>query len=248
MRNFSRYAHTYDEYADVQKLVALKLLKGLDGKVFNKILELGCGTGNYTLLLKDKFRQAELKAVDISGRMIEVAREKLNHKQIDFVIADAETVKLDENFDCITSNACFQWFDDLGKAMQVYKRLLKKGGTILFSLFGPSTFRELNTSLRYMLDNSPVDAKHFISKDRMKEILERNFKRVEIKEAVYKESFLHLRDLLHKIKYSGISADWLNGKVSFNRRLLNRWEEVYLNKFKQIKATYQVFFCRGING
>lgn len=247
MRNFSRYAYTYDRYADIQKLSALKLLKDLDGKVFRKILEIGCGTGNYTLLLKNKFRQAKFKAIDISGKMIEVAREKLNDNQIDFITADAETVNIDENFDCITSNACFQWFDDLGKTLEKYTHLLNKDGTILFSIFGPSTFLELNTSLRCILEDVSLGVTRFMSKDTIKEILKRNFKRVKIKEAVYKESFLHLRGLLHKIKYSGISVGALNGKVSFNRRLLNRWEEIYLahSGGKQIEVTYQVFFCQG---
>lgn len=248
IRNFSRYAYTYDRYADIQKLTALKLLEDLDGQVFSKILELGCGTGNYTQLLRNKFRPALLKAIDISRQMIEVARQKLNDKRVDFIVADAETLSVDENFDCITSNACFQWFDDLGQTMQIYKRLLKKDGTILFSIFGPLTFRELNTSLRSILENSSPSANQFMGKDRIKEILERNFKSVRIKEAMYKETFARLRDLLHKIKYSGISAGALNGKISFNRRLLKRLEEIYLDKFKQIKATYQVFFCRGLKG
>ena len=246
IRNFSKYAYTYDRYADIQKLTALKLLEDLDGEVFRKILEIGCGTGNYTLLLRNKFRLALLKVIDISGKMVEVARQKLNDKQIDFIAADAENISVDENFDCITSNACFQWFDDLGKTMEKYTHLLNQDGVILFSIFGPSTFYELNASLRGILENVSVNANHFMSKDRIKEILERNFKRVKLKEVVYKESFLHLRDLLHKIKYSGISIGTLNGKASFNSRLLSRWEEIYLDKFKQIEATYQVFFCRGI--
>lgn len=247
IRNFSRHAYTYDRYADIQNLAALRLLEDLDGEVFGRILEVGCGTGNYTFLLRDKFRPAKLKAIDISGRMIEVARKKLNGRQVDFLVADAEKLNVAENFDCITSNACFQWFDDLGEALRNYKRLLRKGGTILFSVFGPATFRELNISLRSILEKPSPGINKFMDKERLKDVLNQNFKRVRIEEARYEEIFMHLQDLLRKIKYSGISTGALKGKVPFSRRFLSRLEKTYLDKFRRIKASYQVFFCRGIN-
>lgn len=62
--NFSRYAHLYDKYAGVQNQAALELVSSLKNNNFSKILELGCGTGNYTLMLREKFRDARIKAVE----------------------------------------------------------------------------------------------------------------------------------------------------------------------------------------
>lgn len=245
--NFSRHAHVYDQYADVQRKAGFELLSRIKKGYFNRILEAGCGTGNYTLLLKNKFKDARIKAVDISGKMIEVAGDKLRDRDIELMVLDAETMDLDEEFDLITSNACFQWFEDLEKALLRYKNLLKEDGVILFSVFGPLTFQELDFSLRRVLRHSSIAAAGFISQEKLENILYDNFKDVMIEEIKYEESFPSLMDLLNKIKYTGIRGCGLGNK-SFNRRTLKEIEQVYLNKFHKIKATYQVFFCQGRMG
>jgi len=247
--NFSRYAHLYDQYAAVQNQAAFELAGSLKNNNFSKILELGCGTGNYTLLLWDRFRGARIKALDISEEMICVARNKLKNKDIEFVVADAEKIIPDMidpiNFDLITSNACFQWLSDLGKALRGYAKLLRRGGSVNFSIFGPRTFHELDTVLKNVLEESRLDSAYFCNHDSLKEMLKDNFKSVKINEVCYKESFNSLKGLLEKIKYSGIRGNGLSRKVYFSRGLLTRLEKAYRDRFQEIRATYQVFFCRG---
>jgi len=243
--NFSRYAYTYDRYADAQRKAAFGLLSWLEKDRFNRILELGCGTGNYTLLLREKFKKATIAAVDISDKMIEVSSDKLRDKGIEFMARDAENLNLDKGFDLITSNACFHWFKDMGKALLRYRDLLKKDGIILFSTFGPLTFRELNTSLRSVFKDSSIAADNFIPIGKVEKILRDNFKDVTIKETRFEESFASLRDLLNKIKHTGTRGEGLGSNISFGRRALGEIEKTYLKKFHTIKATYQVFFCRG---
>ncbi|PIP21278.1 MAG: malonyl-[acyl-carrier protein] O-methyltransferase BioC [Candidatus Omnitrophica bacterium CG23_combo_of_CG06-09_8_20_14_all_40_11] len=246
-RNFSRCAYLYDRYADVQKKAALEILGGIEDYSFSKVLEIGCGTGNYTFLLREKFKKARITALDISGKMVEVAREKLKDKDIEFIVADGESVNFpDEDFDLVTSNACFQWFENLEAALQKYKSLLKKDGLILFSIFGPLTFRELNASLESLLQNMPIAANNFMNKDKIKKILSNNFKEFKIRELRYEESFASLLRLLNKIKYTGIRGNGLGSKISLGWRYLKKLEEAYLNKFQQIKVTYQIFFCQGL--
>lgn len=244
IRNFSRYAYLYDRYADTQKIAALKLLAEIKENSFNKILEIGCGTGNYTLLLREKFKSAALKVIDISEKMMEVALGKLKNAGIKFIIADAETIKLDEKFDLITSNACFQWFNNLTNALLKYKGLLNKGGIISFSVFGPLTFRELNASLIFVFKNVSVSADKFMPKEKIEEILKQNFTQVAIKEIIREESLPDLKSLLNKIKYTGIRGQGLNGKILFTPRIFKQLEAVYLDKFKQIKVTSQIFLCQ----
>ncbi|MHC4220939.1 MAG: methyltransferase domain-containing protein, partial [Planctomycetota bacterium] len=111
-KNFSRYARQYDNYANIQNQSAEKLIETIEKKQFDKILDIGCGTGCYTKLLQNHFPAAKIKALDISSEMINVAKDKLAHSNIDFLIADGQKIALDEKFDLITSNACFQWFDN----------------------------------------------------------------------------------------------------------------------------------------
>ncbi len=255
IRNFSRYARIYDKYADIQKLAALELLGLTREDGFRRILEIGCGTGNYTLLLREKFENASLKAIDISGKMIDVASEKLKDKNIEFIVADAETADIRGDFDCVTSNASFQWFNDLDGALKKYGAVLKKDGIILFSAFGPATFQELNISLRDVFSAGGRSASggkgistasdNFMGKREIAKLLEGNFKRARVREAFYEESFPRLKDLLNKIKFSGTRGNGVNGGVIFTPRALRELEKVYLDKFKRISATYQVFYCEG---
>ncbi len=251
IRNFSRYADYYDQYADVQKMAALKLLGQINEKSFNSVLEIGCGSGNYTVFLRDKFSSARLKAIDISDRMIAIARDKLKGRGVDFIVEDAENIELSENFGLITSNACFQWFSDLEKALIKFKDSLNENGTILFSIFGPQTFCELNASLLSVTGDC-VTANHFMAKEIIEDILNKFFKAVVIEEIRHVDFFNNLKDLLNKIKYSGIRGEGVAGKIFFGPGLAQRLEKAYWDRFstvnngqKQIPATYQIFLCRG---
>lgn len=244
-RNFSKYAYTYDRYADIQRRTASELLQLVKKRGVDKILEIGSGTGNYTLLLKKRFKNATLKAIDISDKMVEVACGKIKDGSVDFIVKDAEALNLGEKFDLITSNACLQWFEELESALDRYKVLLKEKGFILFSIFGPATFWELNASLKQLFNDISIDAGNFLSEEKLKNALQRNFRKVEIREAHYEELFPCLKDLLSKIKHTGTNGNGFRNKVFFTPGLLKRLEEIYLDKFGKIKATYQVFFCRG---
>ena len=242
-KNFSRYAHLYDKHADVQKKTGRRLLKCIEGKKFSKILELGSGTGNYTALLRKRFEDAEIKAVDISERMVELARNKLADKKIRFINADAQSLNLNGRFDLITSNACFHWLEGLENSLLVYKKHLKRSGLIAFTIFGPETFYELNAVLGAVLDNISTASSRFVSKNKLQSFLQEEFREVDIQEAKYREIFPDLLGLLRKIKYSGVKGWDSASRVTFNRRILKDIEKTYLSKFKGIKATYQVFFC-----
>lgn len=245
IRNFSRYAHTYDRYADIQKRVASQLIALINQNGLRKILEIGCGTGNYTLLLRDKFRSAKLQAIDISEKMVEVASRKLQKHEVEFNVADAENINFRKKFDLITSNACFQWFEDLKGTLGNYVNYLNINGCILFSIFGPRTFKELNESLISLGMGASGNGVNFISQDKLRLLLENNFREAEIKEFTYEEDFACLKDLLRKIKYTGIRGEGLSNKALLTPKVISRLENKYLNKFKKIKATYQVFYCKG---
>lgn len=246
--NFSRYAHLYDNYAGVQIKAAFELADSIKNNNFRRILEIGCGTGNYTLMLRDRFKTARIKSLDISEEMISVARDKLKNKGVEFIVADAVKINLDVigpiNFDLITSNACFQWFDCLEEVLREYVKLLQERGVIYFSIFGPHTFCELNTVLMHVCKEH-IDSAYFCDRHNLEMMLKDSFNSVKIKEIHYQETFASLKKLLEKIKYSGVRGNGLGKKVYFSRGLLEKLERAYLDRFQEIRATYQVFLCRG---
>lgn len=244
IRNFSRFAHSYDAYSEVQKRSANLLLEELQEDELNRILEIGCGTGNFTILLTNKFKHAYVKAVDICEEMIEVASKKLKDKRIEFVVSDAQHLNLQESFDLITSNACLHWFDNLDEALANYKKLLKKDAVIYFSIFGPHTFWELKESLKHVLKNAVLSSDNFLDKKTVMQVMQKHFSKISLKEVVLQEKNKSLKELLQKIKYTGVRGNGIGKNMIFTPSLMDKLEKCYFEKFKEIQVTYQVFICK----
>ena len=243
-RNFSACAPYYDSYSEIQTLSAYKLIQKLDSRSFRRILEIGSGTGNYTRLLHEKFPQAYIKAVDISPAMIELIEKKLVGAEIEFVVLDAETDFLGEGFDLITSNLCLQWFSNLKQALARYQNLLQSEGVFLFSIFGPHTFWELNSSLQeFFGQDVSIPAVSFISRKELEDVLKRYFGEFSLEEEVIKEEEPSLLGLLKKIKYSG-GGRGLGFKKIWTPQTIFKLEEIYREKFKKIVVSYQIYFCQ----
>ena len=244
--NFSKYAECYDKYSDVQNLCAKHLIKKAK-KEFNKILDIGCGTGNYTNLLRERYPSAAIRAIDISKEMIGVAERKLERKGVEFITKDAEKINLKEQFDLISSNATFQWFTNTESTLKSYKKLLKEKGVILFSTFGPRTFYELNHSLKVLLGKDIlISSSGFIKKNTIKEMLKELFDEVDVEEKLYTEKHGSLLSLLKKIKYCGVRGKGLNKRSFWSPGTLAKLEAIYKKEFGDIMVTYQVFFCKGV--
>ncbi|HAV42500.1 TPA: malonyl-[acyl-carrier protein] O-methyltransferase BioC [bacterium] len=244
-RSFSRAAPFYDEYASIQIEAASRLIEGIKTKRFSSILEIGCGTGTYTLMLKSYFPQAEITAVDFAPGMLGVASKKLNSQGVRFLLADGEE-ELSfgrDGFDLITSNATFQWFNDLERAIKGYRNLLKEEGMLYFSLFGPETFCELKETLNQFLPLF-LPTSHFLNKDRVEWVLS-PFRKMKIEEVTFTQRYPNLKELLKTIRHTSSNGLFERKGLFFTPTKIKRLEDLYLERFGTIQATYQLFFCQG---
>lgn len=93
------------------------------------ILDIGCGPGNSTKVLKDRFPKAHILGVDSSENMIDKA--KATYSDIEFKVLDItdENPSL-ENFDIIFSNACLQWIPNHRQFIPKIFKELEKGGVL----------------------------------------------------------------------------------------------------------------------
>lgn len=83
-----------------------------DGGGVKRMLDIGCGPGNSTAVLRERYPHAKILGVDSSPVMIETARK--TYPDIDFQLCDV-SARLDElpaDFDVVFSNACIQWVPD----------------------------------------------------------------------------------------------------------------------------------------
>ena len=93
------------------------------------------------MLLKRRFRSARVVASDLAPEMIEVARRRSRFwRPFRTLVADAHALPFeDAHFDLVFTNLMLQWADPLDAALAEIRRVLRPGGLLLASSFGPET-------------------------------------------------------------------------------------------------------------
>jgi malonyl-CoA O-methyltransferase len=146
-RSFGAASASYDSRAWLQGLAREELLSRLDLLRVQPtaVLDLGAGTGIAAVEIKRRFRGAVVTAVDIAAPMLDIARRRSRWwRPIRCVQADAQALPFaDASFDLVFSNLMLQWLLPPDSALAEMRRVLRPGGLLLASSFGPETLREL---------------------------------------------------------------------------------------------------------
>lgn len=149
-RNFGRAARTYEQHDALQREVQNVLLERLDFylETPERVVDVGAGTGQGTALLKKRYGKAQVIAMDQALPMLRAAKQHASWlKPFQRVCAEATALPLpDHGVDVLHSNLCFQWIDDLPALFGECVRVLKPGGLLAFSTFGPDTLKELRAA------------------------------------------------------------------------------------------------------
>ncbi len=149
-RAFGRAAASYERHDALQRAVQQTLLERLDFLLESpqRILDLGAGTGRGTAALKRRYPKARVIAVDLALPMLQQAsRHSHWRRRFDRVAGEATQLPFaDHSIDLLHSNLCIQWCDDLDALFAECVRVLRPGGFIALSTFGPDTLRELRAA------------------------------------------------------------------------------------------------------
>ncbi len=146
-RAFEGAAAAYDEAAVLQREIAARMLERLDYIKLDPrlILDLGAGTGHAAGLLARRYPRARIIALDFALSMLQRARRRgpwLRRPRC--VCADVEQLPFaDGCVDLVFSNAALQWSTDLDHSFREILRVMRPGGLLMFSTFGPDTLKEL---------------------------------------------------------------------------------------------------------
>jgi malonyl-CoA O-methyltransferase len=165
-RGFARAAATYDAAAALQREVSSRMGERLDYVKLAPaaILDAGCGTGEAVGELGIRYPGARVLALDIALPMVAAARRRshagrsalrrllrsfASRSALEpmFVCADVNALPLrGVAFDLVWSNLALQWVNDLPRALAEFRRVLKVGGLLSFTTFGPDTLREVRSA------------------------------------------------------------------------------------------------------
>ena len=254
-QKFSRAAHSYDSYAKVQAEVARRLAAKLpevhEKKEIKTILEIGCGTGNFTSMLVDRFPGAKIVALDFSPEMIEIARHKLKKSTIEFICAEGELFLQDareKSFDLVVSNGSLQWFAEIEKALGNIARILVPGGSMSCSIFGPQSLQELGKGLETMQPfKEHLAAWAFPGMQELRQALQNSFQESAVEEECIEKEYGSAHDLLLHIKKTGTGGWQQKIKHPLTPSRLNRLDKWFTKTYGTCRVTYQIFFLQGNN-
>ena len=121
-------AQQYLKFEDQRSRPARDLLTQVPLIQTRRIFDLGCGPGNSTQLLAERFPDADVTGIDSSPDMLRQARERLPH--CSFVQADLSGWSAPPDADLLFSNATFQWLPDHVAVLQRLLDGLKSGGVL----------------------------------------------------------------------------------------------------------------------
>lgn len=152
-RAFSRSAAGYDAAGALQHEVESRLLESLDyldGREPARVLDVGSGPGRAAAAMRKRWPKAQVVALDLALPMLQLSKQRAGwwrpvlNQDVARVCADARALPLAEaSVDVLFCNLCLQWVEDLPAAFAGFRRVLKPGGLLLCSTFGPETLQEL---------------------------------------------------------------------------------------------------------
>ena len=130
--NFNKKAEVYDKSYDGKFVAPMydEIINRIISANPKKILDVGCGTGNVLKKLVSN-ENLSLYGLDISEKMIEIAKKNLENRA-ELKVGDSEYMPWgDDSFDVIVCNASFHHYPNPKKVLLEMKRVLKSNGTLI---------------------------------------------------------------------------------------------------------------------
>jgi trans-aconitate 2-methyltransferase len=121
-------AHQYLKFEDDRTRPSRDLIAQVPLAHAKNVFDLGCGPGNSTALLVERFPDAEVTGLDSSSDMLRQARERL--PGCTFTQADLAQWTPPAQTDLLFANAVFQWVPDHPRVLQRLLRALPTGGVL----------------------------------------------------------------------------------------------------------------------
>ena len=125
-------------FASERTRPARELLARVPSTSPGRVVDLGCGPGNSTALLRERWPDATLIGVDSSAEMLRRAQQDL--PGVDWICADAGSFTSSQPVDVLFSNALIQWLPDHATLLPALLSQVATGGVLAIQM--PCNFSE----------------------------------------------------------------------------------------------------------
>lgn len=147
-------AQHYDQKLGFVSQLGQDLVAWLQPKPGERVLDLGCGTGDLTAQISQS--GAHVVGMDISASMVGAAQAK--YEQLQFIVGNAEDFHTDEPFDAVFSNAALHWMTHPSNVIACVWQALTPGGRFVAELGGKGNVGTVISACEEALDEIGVSS------------------------------------------------------------------------------------------
>ncbi|MFF2093564.1 class I SAM-dependent methyltransferase [Paenibacillus sp. NPDC058174] len=146
---------SYDQHLAFVSKFGQGIMEWLNPQAGERILDLGCGTGDLSAVLAEK--GANVSGIDYSAEMIAKAKEK--YPTIPFSVEDGQNFTVNEPFDAVFSNAALHWMksNPSGVIESVWNSL-RSGGRFAAEFGGKDNVEAIVRAISEVLPKYGIDA------------------------------------------------------------------------------------------
>jgi trans-aconitate 2-methyltransferase len=128
----------YERFRDERKRPFFELIARVDASAPAQVVDLGCGTGDLTLVLAGRWPTARVTGVDSSEAMIDEASRRPAPPHVRFELADLARWAPSAPVEVLVSNAALHWLPDHPALLSRLSSMLAPSGVLAFQV--PANF------------------------------------------------------------------------------------------------------------
>lgn len=163
----------YSQFLDLRTRPARDLLSVIPNTFQpNIVYDLGCGLGNSTGLLKQRWPNAQIIGLDSSDAMLQEA--KTRYPGIEFIKEDIANFETSKKIDCLFANASLQWLDQHEIIIPKLCRFLNSDGLLAIQM--PNNFHAPAHQIPIQLLQNTPDWQRYLKNLRYSELTEPLYK------------------------------------------------------------------------
>ena len=242
-QRFARRLRGYRRYAIIQESMALELAGMICGDrerpSFEKVLEIGSGSGAFTEALLGRCYAGRYVANDLVPESSALVRETVSKhgvRDFAFIEGDIECYPaLPDELDLAASNATVQWLSDIPLFFRKMSEVVRSGGLLAFSTFGKRNMLEISSL-------EPHALKYYTLSE-LEDMARPLFSPVTLHEEVRKLDFRSPEEVLRHISWTGVNGlareRWTKTR---HRRFIERYRSSFPSS-SGVHLTYHPLFC-----